>query len=265
MANDWLQPLFALPSDDVAPNATVTVTSGTAETEYPASFLVNRNPAKPSKSTGTAITYRFTWSGNQIIEAIAIINHNLDGATVTLSNAAGANEVLAIPDNTPGLYPNCTNAWYDLRELATLSQRTDDVWDLAITGGALGNVAIGEVLFITDLREMRLKWGLKLSPARSVIRHKTFGGSLLQYHKRVQVRSCAASVDLQSDQELWTQLEQEASGQVVPFLFIPDEAVNDAWYVQLQGDSFSQRPTNPGIIETPLEMVEVSPGPPLFP
>ncbi len=265
MANDWLQPLFSLPTDDVAPNATVTVTSGTANAEYPASFLVNRNPSKPGKATGAAITYRFTWSGTQIIAAIAIINHNLDGATVTLTSGSGVNEAITIPDNTPGLYPTCVNPFHDLRAEYTVGQRTDDVWDLAITGGVLGNVAIGEVLFLTDLREMPLKWGLKLSPSRGVIRHKTFGGSLLQYNKRIQIRSCSASVDWEEDRALFRQLEQEASGQVVPFLFIPDEAENDAWYVQLSGDSFHERPTNPGIIEMPIEMVEVSPGPPLFP
>jgi hypothetical protein len=204
---EWLQPLFALPTEDVAPNATVTVTSGTANAEYPAANLVNRNPAKPGKATGVAITYRFTWSGNQIIRAIAIINHNLDGATVTLSNAAGVNQALTIPDNTTGLYPHCVNPWRDLSEDWTVGQRTDDIWDLAITGGALGNVAIGEVCFLTDLNELHLIWGAKLSPSHLNITHKTFGGSSLKYNKRILINGAAGRVDLDTDRDLMSQLD----------------------------------------------------------
>jgi hypothetical protein len=261
---EWLQPLFALPTEDVAPNATVTVTSGTANAEYPAANLVNRNPAKPGKATGVAITYRFTWSGNQIIRAIAIINHNLDGATVTLSNAAGVNQALTIPDNTTGLYPHCVNPWRDLSEDWTVGQRTDDIWDLAITGGALGNVAIGEVCFLTDLNELHLIWGAKLSPSHLNITHKTFGGSSLKYNKRILINGAAGRVDLDTDRDLMSQLDHESAGTIVPFVFIPHEDENEAWYVQNTGE-FSKAYANPGITEMPFVVEEVSEGPPLFP
>jgi hypothetical protein len=262
---DWLQPLVATPTDDVAPNATVTVTSGAANTEYPAANLVNRNPAKPGKSTSAAITYRFTWSGNQIIRAIAIINHNLDGATVTLSNAAGVNQVLTIPDNTPGIYPTCINPWRDLADDWSTAQRTDDIWDLAITGGALGNIAVGEVCFLTDLQPLNLVWGAKLSPRWMQVSHRTFGGSLLRYNKRVLINGAVGRVDLDEDRDLMVQIDQESNGSIVPFVFIPHEDVNEAWYVQARPESFALAYTNPQVTEMPFEVEEVSEGPPLFP
>jgi hypothetical protein len=57
------------------------------------------------------------------------------------------------------------------------------------------------------------------------------------------------------------ELEAQAEGSLRPLLLIPDEAVNDAWYVQLS-DEFSVGYTNIDVREMPLAFDELSGGPP---
>src|SRR5688572_21071481 len=68
---------YGRPSDNVAPNAT-TVAASAEDATYPASFLVDLNPAKPAKLTTATGYWQFTYSAPQRIDAVALIHHNLD-------------------------------------------------------------------------------------------------------------------------------------------------------------------------------------------
>lgn len=253
-------PLYARPSDNVAPNATVTVTAGAENAEFPAAFLVDLRPDKPAKLTGTSGTYRFTFSGNQILEGVVIAGHNLAGAVVTLTCAAGVNQVIAIPANVGG---QPVTAWIDLRESFTEAQRTDDIWDLAITGASAA-IGIGEVLLLTNLRELDWIWGPTITPEYDTVQHRTFGRARILYDKRILVHRMRGQVNLEADYSDLRALHAEARGPVNVFVIIPDEDTNEAFLMAFTPTGFSWSPTDPGITQMPMELEQVSNGPPLF-
>lgn len=250
---------IARPGDNVAPDATVSLTSGTANALYPVTNLVNRDPAKPFKATGTSCTIRFTWSGDRVLVGIAIINHNLGGLTLTLTNAAGLNQSVPIAANGADLL--CVNAPFDFSGLAA-GVRTDDIWDLAISGAATP-VAIGEIQMLTALRDPRWNWGLKFEPERLIVSPgKTWGGARLKYDKRILLRKGMALVEYQSEEAMFRLLEQQAKGSYHNWLLIPDRDVNDCALVELV--AFSWQPISQGQTNIPINVIEVSSGPPLF-
>ncbi len=257
---EWIQPLFARASDNVSPNATVTITSGTGNAEYPPENLVDLRPDLPAKLTGTSGTFRFTWSGNQVIVGIVVANHNLAGATVTLSNAAGVNQALTVPAYSGR---QSVSFWRDLRDDWTLAQRTDDVWDLAITGAATP-VAVGEVIFLTDLEPFNLIWGVTFTPEWDIIQHRTFGRSKIQYDKRIVIHKLRGQCNLDDDYATLRALHSECSGPLKFLTVIPDEDTNEAFLMAFTPTGFSFSPTDPGIMQMPIELEQVSNGPPLF-
>jgi hypothetical protein len=254
---------YARPGDDVAPNATWSVTSGAAATGYPASQVGNRNPAKPFKATGTSATIRATFGSAQVLVGVALINHNLAGAaSVVITSGAGLNQVIPVAANAGG---QCTHAILDF-SAASSGQRTSTTFDIAVTTGVLGNVAIGEVLLLTAIRDLSWLWGLTVRIKRLVRRAgTTFGATDLQYNKRVRIRVIAAKTDAQTVEAEMRTLEEEAQGEVFPWLIWYDRTVNEAFYVKFQPGAFSWTPQSTGFTDIPIEAEELSSGPPLFP
>jgi len=249
--------------DDVAPNATWSVTAGAAATGYPPANVGNRNPAKPFKATGTSATLRATFGASQVLVAVALINHNLAGATqVKITSGSGLDQVIPIPANSGGF---CVNPILDF-SAADAGQRTSTTFDLVMTTGALGNVAVGEVLLLTAIRDLPWNWGLTIRPKRLVTRAgQTFGGTSLQYNKRVRVHVVSGVIDLQTEEAATRLHEEEAQGEIVPWLIWPERVVNQVYYVQFLPGTFAWTPASPGSTTMPIDAEEVSAGPPLFP
>lgn len=252
--------LFAYPSDNRTPAATITAIAGTVNAAYPPSNLGIKNPRKPAKFTGTSGTWRFTWSGNEIFVAWVLINHNLGGATVTLTNGAGLNRSIAIP--AYGADGICFHAWDNFSGLS-VGTRTDDVWDLAITGAAQP-IAVGEVLALAALRDMGWKYPVSTDVRYLVVRHPTFGGAHLTHNKRIRIRSARSSVNRFLDLDILKLLNQNAVGSVNPFFFALDSTQNDPWLAEFVEDRFGWAHRGPAHAEIGIAVQEVSSGPPLF-
>lgn len=253
---------YARPGDDVAPSATWSVTSGAAATGYPASNVGNRNPAKPFKATGTSATLRATFGSAQVLVGVVLVNHNLAGAgAVSIASGSGLSQPVPIAANSGG---QCTNAVLDFSS-ASLGQRTSTTFDVAVSGGVLGNVAIGEIVLLTAIRDLTWIWGVTTRPKRLVKRQQTFGGTHLLYNKRVRVYTFSGQTDLQSEEAAMRVLEEEAQGEVLPWVLWPDRAVNQAHYVQFAPGTFAWTHQSFGFTDIPIEAEELSMGPPLFP
>jgi hypothetical protein len=239
------------------------VTSGAAATGYPASNVGNRNPAKPFKATGTSATIRATFGASQVLVGVAIINHNLAGATsVSITSGSGLSQTIPIAANSGG---QRTDAILDF-SAASSGQRTSTTFDIVVSGGALGNVAIGEVLLLTAIRDLNWLWGLTVKPEYLVkTAGKTFGASPLKYPKRIRIRRVSAVIDAQTEEAGQRIHFEEAQGETFPWLLWYDVAVNDAMYVQFVPGSFSWSPQSLGFTQIPIEAEELSSGPPLFP
>lgn len=259
---------YARAGDNVAPDATVSLVSGAVLAGSALANLTDRNPAKALRLTGTSGTIRFTFGASVELVAVAIINHNLAGATVTLSNNGGgggiASQAVAIAAN--GLDDQCVNAILDFSALYTQTQRTATQWDVAITGAVLGNVAIGEIWLLSALRDLRWIWGVTFTPTRAIVSPgTTFGESHLRYNKRIRRRRFSGRLQLQTEEAALRLLEAEAQGEYHAWLLWPDISVNDCWLVQFDPGTFRWVPRSIGSTEMPIEGAEVSSGPPLFP
>lgn len=251
------------PSDDLAPSATWSLTAGTAVAGYGPSRVANRNPAQAFKATGTSATLRATFSGDVVLVGVGIANHNLAGASsVVITSADGLNEAISILPNVGGQRQDTLLDF----SAASLAQRTSNIFDVAVTSTVLGNVAIGEILLLAAIRDLRWSWGLKIKPRRHVIRAgQTFGATRLQYNKRILVHDAIGQVDLQTEEAAMLALEAEAEGEIHPWGLWPDVTTPRFHYVQFAPDTFERLFASPGMTTMPIVVHELSAGPPLFP
>jgi hypothetical protein len=237
---------------NVAVNATFTMTN--QDSTYPATKGNDKDPALPLKSTTTSTVITITFSGNVVLQAIALINHNLVGATCTLANAAGYSQTITIPARTSD--GQCVNAWRDMR---TDANTTDDIWTLTITG-ASANVAIGEILLVTTLNELNWRYGVEFASTHPVIQLTTFYRSRLTYDTGIRVRRASGVLRKETDKATLLSLWQQTKGPVLPFLLIPELANNDAWMVRFTEDEFEWTPQGPLATDASVVVEELSSG-----
>ena len=223
-------PLLSYPSDNASTGATFSQTN--ANSAYPASNAKDLDPGTPAKATTTATTFTLTLAGSTTLEAILIANHNLVGATVTLTNTASYSQAITIPARTAD--GQCVNAWRDMRSDAN---RTATVWTLTITG-ASANVSIGEIALLTTLRAVpwitTVGGGATFAstwPKRGPGR--TFYGHRLLYDTGTRHRMAEGQCETEAAKATFLALIQSAKGASLPFFFVPDRSVNDAWLAQI--------------------------------
>lgn len=248
--------IYCRASDLVAASATVALTSGTANTAYPLVNLYDLNPAKVFKATGTSCTITFTYGGAQRWQAFALITHNLPGATVTLTNNGGmASQPVTIPsDAEDGL---SVDPFLDLRDVAGNSAT---VWTLTITGAA-ANVAIGEVLAASTLRQLPIRWNVVEGEDIPVRRNVTAFGVSLVYHLGIRTRRLAGTlIHHKSRADLLT-LKRGALGLGRGVLVIPDLLVNDALFMRHASTDNEWTRIAPGLTQMSIALEEVGRGP----
>jgi hypothetical protein len=221
---------YARPSENVAPNATPSLTAGTANAAFPLANLIDLNPAKPFKATGTSATIRFTFGGSQTIKAIVIVTHNLVGATVALTNNGGmASQAIAIPANAED-----GHSVNPFKDLSLVASNAGTQWDLAITGAA-NPIAIGEILLLSEWRTLtpNVDWGIDDVDIHPAIVHRTDGGVRLVYDRGVRWRELDGLITGVTDAQraLLLALARDARNHVKNWPFVLDPLVNDARFL----------------------------------
>lgn len=239
---------------DGAPTATFSMTS--EDPAYPAINGNNRNPIDPLKATATSTVITMTFPSNITLDGILIANHNLVGSAATLSNLAGTpySQALTIPARTAD--GQCTNIWRDTR---TDSNRTDEVWKLTITG-ASANVAIGEIALVTSLVELPWRPGARFGEDHPDFAITTEMESILRYDSGIRIRWARGPLVLDTDRAVIYALWQALKGRNVPFVFVPDLAVNDGWYVHMERPTIEWARTAPGLSPHEFGVRELSMG-----
>lgn len=253
--------LYCRPSDILTPEATLSLTSGTANADFPLANAQDKKAHTVFKSTGTAATIRSHWSSPVTIEGIALVYHKLAGATVTISNPAGFSKALTIPANSED--GHCLDPWDDYRDL---DDTTDDDWDITISG-VTGVVTIGEILWIETLREAVLDIGPSFDDQQASLIQPT------DYHPHANVYSMATRCRkfrghcwLATVADDLLSLHRDARGPVRPFLLVPDSDKNDALYAHWATDLQRQVEAlarGTGARMTDVEFVEAIRGLPL--
>lgn len=257
--------LYCRLSDLIIPSATLSVTAGAADAGYPVTNLQDKNPAKPFKATGTAVTVRATYGSPVTARVTSLGPHNLVGASVSITNNAGTplNQAIAIPANTLGGFS--VDPFKDFSALTSSLSATQ--WNLVISG-ASANVAIGEWHLGVEARILEILLGAEDAVRYGTTVHPTSMGGKLKSRRgwalrRFKGRILVDKNNLDNDLATLRALFDDASGQFGNVLFIPNSAVNDAIYADLNADEQAVTWIMPddelGYIE--IEFVQVQRGP----
>lgn len=245
---------YCRPSDILTPSATLSLTAGAANAAFPLTNAQDRKAHTVFKSTGTGCTIRSHWSSAKTIQALALINHKLAGATVTVTNPAGFNQAFAIPANSEdghGIDP-----WMSFLGLANTS---DDDWDIAITGAATV-CAIGEILWVETLRTLPIEFRAQAPEAHLTIVRPTDYGVRNKCSLGVRQRGLRGRVSRESAAADLLALQRDAAGAFREFLLVPFSSTNDALYVDLVTDARTPIIEGPNFRPVDLEFIEAQKG-----
>jgi hypothetical protein len=232
-----IRTLYTRPSDNVAPDATWTVTSGTLDTGYDVEAISDLTPSSAIIASGTSLTVRATFATAKTLVGIVILNHNFAQgspyATVTLTNGAGLSQALSVPDDRLDGLPTGL-----FKDFSAAANRTSTIWNVVITGNA-EPVFLGEILLLTAWRD-DLNFLVEASPGDRTdvpsIVHRTHAGVRMVYEHDVKIDGFKGEVLLEDNAAALNALFQTARGTARNFVWIPDDDVNDAYLVH-----FSER------------------------
>ena len=234
--------LYSRPSDNLLLTATISVNTGTGDTEYPAANINDLYPDSPAKLTTQTGSWVADLGSAQAPELVAIIHHNLDAALEVriqghTSNAWGGpdvNQLFTIPARYTDSHP--VNVWLDLATLIPVAAtRTKRYWRLVVVGTNSAAVSIGEWRLESTKRTFGVR-NIKKGSTRRLqipsITHQTELRVRRSYDLGVTTR--AVEVQLEATDTVRAEVDtwfRSARGGVYPFLIIPYETENDAWMV----------------------------------
>ncbi len=228
-------------SDNVAPLAT-SITAIPADPAYPATWIADRDPARPSKLadiSGTTGQFDFVFGSAQRVDAVALIHHNL-AAGLRVDVHGSANNYTTIPLVASLVVPSyrldgfCVSPWLDLRQTSGYTQSGYTYWRIVFPPTTPAP-AIGEIVLLSHLRTLdrNPQWNFVDSENHPLIEHATdYGvvttyeyGTLTRTYTGTIVASDVGAVELRD-------LARDARFRSRGWLFIPDAGVNDAWLVR---------------------------------
>ena len=192
--------IYALPTLDLISAGSVSATNENAS--YPATNLQNYDPADPFKATTTSTTITVTHS-SAARKAVAFINHNLAGATVTVGGVS-----VTIPSRTAD--GQCVNA-YKVLDLGAGTSTS-----IVITG-ASANVAIGRIVLVSAIADLYWLYGLETYRRHPVNSIRTFGESENIYDKGLSIWGGRGLVNRETNRSTIEGLWAAAKGRVLPW------------------------------------------------
>lgn len=259
---------YALPSDDLAGTATDVSAIGGSPTnedpDYPAENLIAPTntghlnlPSRPAKLDGTSGGWILTFASGITIRAAAIIYHNFDeGLDVTLDIGGGSPSIpFVIPAHHEDGWP--VSPWVEFDPVTTTSV------SLTINGTNSLPLQVGRLLLLGELRQLAsdVRWGVEEVEEYGLIEHGTELGVETMYDLGGKRRSFSGEFGMEDapTNELIT-LFRSARIRIQPWLLIPDEDVNDAWFVRFEENRWSRVRDNPNFNVLPFRVKELSRG-----
>jgi hypothetical protein len=242
-------PLVGLPGQDLTLLPATTFSMTNEDAEYPAENLGDGDPANVAKSTTNTTTITITTTSASVVAAM-LANTNAETASVQAVSVT----VPAVDYDEQRIHP-----WLD-RRTSPLGPST--TWTIVLSR-ASGVVWIGAIPLLTDIHELNLRYGLEMGrrrPGDTLL--QTRGGSIIRHGYQIRTRWARGEVNLIENEDLLKRLEANAKGAILPFVFIPDEAVNDAWYVSFAANDFKWGYPDYDVRPIPLAFEEISGGPP---
>jgi len=238
---------YALPTDDLA--GTATVSASAEDGEYPASNLVAPTntghlnlPSRPAKLTTTSGYWDLIFPDPIAVVGAALIYHNFDeGLDVTLEAGAGSplsfSQDLIIP--APMENGWTISPWV----LFPGGVETHDIWRLSVNAANSQPAQVGRLLLLGALRDLEndVRWGVVEEEEQGQIEHATEAGVETLYELFGPRRAFSGELALQhAEASALITLYRTARNRILPWLLIPDEDVNDAWFVRFQEPRWSR-------------------------
>jgi len=249
-----MPPLYCRPSQNVAPNATWSVTAGAADALYPVTKVNNRDPADPTKSTGAAYTIRATFASAQTIEVVQFLMHNLGTRTITITNNAGLNTTLIPAANYRDGYPEFS--WLDLRDNVNNSASQ---WTFAMTV-ASGIVHVGEIVLWEEARFLPLLVTARHGARRLSHTNVTDWGYEHLYNRAIRERTLDAKLIDAAYRDEMFELEADAVGRYKQWPLILYEESQDSYWVRFVEDLFDASWDAPTISDMKFTVQETGMG-----
>lgn len=260
---------YALPRDDRTTNLSPTVTASAEDPDYPASNLTDPNPANPAKLTTNDGWWVFDMGMAVDVAAVALIYHNFDpGLSVVLEwnttdswGSPAGSQAITVPAWTEEPLDGSISPWAELA-----GSPSYQFWRLIIGEGSPNNsypLFIGNVLLVGALRQIDtdVRWGVEEREEFGVLDQETelgveyvepLGGKRRRFNGELGYRDYEAAE--------FISLARSATGRVSRWLLIPDETVNDAWYVRFEESAWSRTRTDPNFNTFPFAVRECSRG-----
>lgn len=259
---------YAKPSDDLASTASsVTVSGGSPgdeDEEYPKENIFAPTntghlnlPSRPAKLLTTTGWWELTFAGAITVRAVAVIYHNFDeGLDVSLDIGS-----LSIPIPIPAHHED---GW-PVSPWVEFDAETSTTFRLSINGTNSLPLQVGRLLLLGELRQLAsdVRWGVEEQEEHGLIEHRTQLGVETVYDLGGKRRRFSGEFAMEGSptNELITLLRTTRS-RIQPWLLIPDEDVNDAWFVRFEESSWSRVREWPNYNIMPFRVRELSRGVP---
>lgn len=237
--------IYQYGTDNYRESLTITcsVKTGTADSDYPASNLVDGKLWTPAKATIAAgeCSFLFNFGSAKRVDLVALANlasctgftAKWQGHTSDSWTTPDVDLDLTLPTTDEDGQRVCP--WLDVAAAKpTASDRTKQYWRLKFAASS-GTMAVGEVWISATKRTLSTRSyrpGFTTTDDFSPIVHETEYGIRHVYERRVRARTWEGTIPM--DSATLTALRSTFRGArrgVKPFLWIPDSAVNDAWWV----------------------------------
>lgn len=259
--------IYARPSDDLAPGATISLVSGSVDPTYNLNDIAGWNPAQGVLFLGTAAQILFDLGSAKAVQFPSLIHTNIRStatvsikakATNTAWGSPTAQQAFTMTDADPdGLRPN---PW-----LNTVAMGAFQYWLIDIASAGITNFFVGGVVLSALFRQLVCNYqeAPKFTPSPQTRALPTNAGVELitskgvrqwKFDGLIKAGTSASLAELQA----W---QQDADGHRRPFPVVVDGQSNAAWLARFTKDAQEYTPQYLSEAnDIPLSLIEVSRG-----
>ncbi len=232
---------FLRPADNLVAGGTLSVSSGTADAEFPVANLGNLNPANPAKFTTTTGRWVIDLGSALEIDLVWIGPNNLDSGLAGVKIEANATDSWGGPSLSQTItIPTFDTDRFSINpflDLTGVSPRSFRFWSLVFTSANSFPLAVGEWVLSTTIRQFskNIDMGLVIDEDHPMIEHRTDLGvtAVFRYGTKWRTLRGGFLSGVEADLDAMRSLQRDAGGRGKAFLVIPDQAINEAWFVRL--------------------------------
>jgi hypothetical protein len=234
-------------------SATWSLTAGTINSAFPLANLNDVRADYVAKLAETSGTFRAT-TASTAFEAVAFVNCNRPGATITVTNnnamASSSLIIAAAPSDNIGI-----GGILDIRAVTTAGTQ----WNFAVPVGT-GPVAVGKILLISNLRQFLIRSRPKFRDTSPKILKRTSSGTPVGYPKGVRYRGLEFQLMRESERSAYELLRRGSVGPSQPCVVWPKLSLNDFIYGFFPSDSWQHERESEPVTTWTDEIEEMNPG-----